>query len=115
MKNQPKKDEQQTRGRCVFDQMLFAWQLLVFDVDSTCGLWRRHDGAAVRSSALPHFKIPSIAFNSSLLNSVFFKQPRLSFNCSTELAPIKTEVMRLSLSSQANDISASVCPRFLAS
>jgi len=58
-----------------------------------------------------HFIIFSIAFNSSAENSSFLSVSTLSSICLTELAPISTEVIRLSFRTQANAICASDCPR----
>ena len=52
------------------------------------------------------FKIVSMAANSSLLNSRFFKQSTESSNCAGLLAPMSTDVTRSSFNSQAKAICA---------
>lgn len=49
-------------------------------------------------------KTRSIASNSSAVKDKAFKLSRLLFSCPTELAPINTEVILLSLSNQAKAI-----------
>jgi len=66
----------------------------------------RHPSPVTRHASL--FKTFSIFSNSSIEKSGFLSAARLSCNCSTELAPIRTEVTRLSFSNQTMAISAKV-------
>ena len=56
-------------------------------------------------------EIPSMRRSSSSLNEVFLSAPMLSISCCGRDAPTSTEATMPSCSSQASDISASVCPR----
>src|SRR4030042_990769 len=61
-----------------------------------------------------HPMIVSIFFSSSPENSGLSNVPRLSFSCSTVLAPTSTEVILASFRSQASAICARLWPRFFA-
>ena len=64
-----------------------------------------------RAGAARLQQIPSMRRSSSSLNEVFLSAPMLSISCCGRDAPTSTEATMPSCSSQASDISASVCPR----